>query len=451
LGALLWQMVTHTLQPPQYVQRSLREVKIPEAVKTLIIDCLENPRKERPQRAEELLKVLQSLLFVTHEKARRKAEEEAKQAQRTAEEEAKQAQRKAEEEAKQARRKAEEEIQARRKAENELARLKAAEEKKHTDKVVGISAWRDNKQTRRQAEEAELARYYAEEEAYQRAQLQATEELKLSPFNPLDWWRLLVWTLWYPQYLKLHREIFGQVQGQNIGRRLISTLMLLPLLLPTLGLALEWLPHSSKAWNVETYWYYAGMSGMLWLLGILLEGTTDDLSETVRFLAAMGFLWTVVFLAVGVAVGVMGSGLVLAVAVGVALAVVVNVAGSVMICMVTDNDGDTRNKNEDAQIAISMAAVVSAGIMGGAAGDVMFKVATEGMLGYLGYIGSKIGGFFIAVGYVITYVAVVGRFVTDSLKTGEPSIIARTAFIALLSSNAFILFYSLLGGWRFFG
>jgi len=114
--------VTHTLQPPEFVRDSLGELNIPDVVKTLIIDCWEKPRAKRPQQAEELLKVLQSLVSVTDATARRKAEEEAKQAQRKAEE-AKLAKRKAEEEARLAKQKAEEEAKlAKRKAEEE-ARL----------------------------------------------------------------------------------------------------------------------------------------------------------------------------------------------------------------------------------------------------------------------------------------------------------------------------------------
>jgi len=37
------------------------------------------------------------------------------------------------------------------------------------------------------------------------------------------------------------------------------------------------------------------------------------------------------------------------------------------------------------------------------------------------------------------------------VDTGEPSMMAMMAFIAVLLSNAFILFYILLGGWGFLG
>jgi hypothetical protein len=62
----------------------------------------------------------------------------------------------------------------------------------------------------------------------------------------------------------------------------------------------------------------------------------------------------------------------------------------------------------------------------------------------------------VVLGIVVVYLmmaavmAAVAVSIAASLKTGEPSIIARTAFIALLLSNAFILWFSLLGGWQIF-
>jgi serine/threonine protein kinase len=434
LGALLWQLVTHTLQPPQYVQRSLREVKIPEAVKTLIIDCLENPREERPQRAEELLKVLQSLLFVTHEKARRKADEEEGLARFKAEEEAKQARLKAEEKekrvsdrlddiyAKLARRKAEGDAslakhlaekaeQARREAEKEAEQARRKAEK-------------EAEQARRKAEkEAEQARRKAEKEAEEAKKWAAEKEKiaptikKLSPFNPLDWWRLLVWVLWSPQHLKVHREIFGQ---QYVGSWLVNTLIYLPWFLPALGLALGWLQP-----NVGSgYWPAVSMIGIAWLLrnGLCLSMYKyEDEKYVAEEIGMAIFMATLVVIGVaegiteGMAIGVTaGTGGVLA------LVLATTVFNEMVIAMMTFT-----------VMTMFITGVVRTFVAGVIAGAVAVAIA-------------------IAAGVVAGVMASVKKVVEDSLETGEPSIIARIAFIALLLSHAFILFYSLLGGWRFF-
>ncbi len=59
LAVILWQMLSYTLKPPRFIRTSLEEVEMPEGAKQLILDCLDQPRKKRPQDAGELLKQLQ--------------------------------------------------------------------------------------------------------------------------------------------------------------------------------------------------------------------------------------------------------------------------------------------------------------------------------------------------------------------------------------------------------
>jgi len=60
LAVIWWQMLSYTLKPPRFIRDSLEEVEMPEGAKQLILDCLDQPRKKRPQDAGELLKRLLS-------------------------------------------------------------------------------------------------------------------------------------------------------------------------------------------------------------------------------------------------------------------------------------------------------------------------------------------------------------------------------------------------------
>ncbi len=385
LGALLWQLVTHKLQPPQYVQRNLREANIPDVVKALIIDCLENPRDERPQRAEELLKVLQPLVSVTGDTARHKAEEEAK-------------------------------LLARRKAEEEAQKANVAE----------VLARRKVELAQRKVE-AEAKKAAEKEQQTKHIALTLRE---LSAFNPLDWWRLLVWVLWSPQHLKVHREILGRDQEQYVGSCLVSTLIWLPLLWPTLGMALEWIPPDDRL-SVVYYWMAVGVIGIAWLLTGIFALANNKVAGIVVGVIA------------GVMAGVMAGEMAGEMAGGVTLR---------MVFMFNDvENGLTVVKNVVGGVACVVTLIMAEGVAFG----VTFSVARVVVLGIVlsVVLGMVLGG---VLGIVVVYLmmaavmAAVAVSIAASLKTGEPSIIARTAFIALLLSNAFILWFSLLGGWQMF-
>jgi serine/threonine protein kinase len=96
--------------------------------------------------------------------------------------------------------------------------------------------------------------------------------LSLSLFNPFDHLRLLWWTLVMPQQLIAHREIYGDEGLKRVGKWLVSTLIWLPFLMPSLGLGLELLPHSSKAWSADTYLLWSAGMFVCWLLTGLLGG-----------------------------------------------------------------------------------------------------------------------------------------------------------------------------------
>ncbi|OQY53907.1 MAG: hypothetical protein B6247_13510 [Candidatus Parabeggiatoa sp. nov. 2] len=104
-----------------------------------------------------------------------------------------------------------------------------------------------------------------------------------------DYLRLLWWVLVMPQQLIAYREKFGEKDERRVGKWLVSTLTFLPLLMPSLALGLEWLPHSAKAWLPETYlWISAGLVGC-WLLMGWLGDLDDDGAGIVLFFVGMAF------------------------------------------------------------------------------------------------------------------------------------------------------------------
>jgi hypothetical protein len=184
-------------------------------------------------------------------------------------------------------------------------RLQAIE----VDKKAWEKACQQNTQAAYQAYlEGNTVKKYADEAKKRRL-------LSLSLFNPFDHLRLLWWTLVMPQQLIAHREIYGDEEQKRVGKWLVSTLIWLPLLMPTLGLGLELLPHSSKAWSADTYLLWSGGVFVCWLLTGLLGGIDND--------AAVG-------VAVGVVVGVAGS-VAFVVAFVVAVVVAAVVAGGVAV------------------------------------------------------------------------------------------------------------------------
>jgi formylglycine-generating enzyme required for sulfatase activity len=60
LGVIFWQMLSHTLQAPNYLRDSLENLNISEHLKNLLIQCIEKPRTKRIQNAGELLQRLKT-------------------------------------------------------------------------------------------------------------------------------------------------------------------------------------------------------------------------------------------------------------------------------------------------------------------------------------------------------------------------------------------------------
>jgi len=229
---------------------------------------------------------------------------------------------------------------------------------------------------------------------------------ELSAWNPLDWWRLLIWALWSPAYLKVHREKFGQESEKYVGSWLVSTLTWLPLFLAILAPALALISLSLKPSVVQNAiavvtiaWFLAGIFGYIEHYGASVAALF------VAFLAAffIGFL--------------IMSSVASVVAVGVAFFVAVVVAGGV---------------------AVGVAGSVAVGATGGVAMIVIMVVVVVGVA-------------FFAVGGVALFVELVAVFFFNkSLETGKPSYFNRFLLILLIASYVFLIWYFYLKGWQYF-
>jgi len=59
LGVILLQMLMNSLQSPDFVHRTITRLSVPDALRTILLNCLEEPRESRIQTARELLKKLE--------------------------------------------------------------------------------------------------------------------------------------------------------------------------------------------------------------------------------------------------------------------------------------------------------------------------------------------------------------------------------------------------------
>ncbi|MCK5717501.1 MAG: hypothetical protein KAH77_08430, partial [Thiomargarita sp.] len=221
-------------------------------------------------------------------------------------------------------------------------------------------------------------------------------------FNPLDHLRLLWWSLVMPQHLKAYK---ADHDIERIGKWLVSTLIWLPLLMPTLGLGFELLPHSNTALSANVYLIMCAGLGICWLL----TGWLGDNDENLVVVLAVGLA---VLLAVGLAVSLAG---------GLAVVLAVLLAGGLAV-------------GQACGLAFGLAVSLAFGLAGGLASGLAGIVLAGVLAGVL--------VFGLAGGLVV--------IMEESLRTGTPSWIARFTFLLLIAAHLFLIYYCFLGGWRLF-
>ena len=264
----------------------------------------------------------------------------------------------------------------------------------------------------------------------------------LSPRNPLDYLRLLGWICLTPDRVVAYRERFGPASIERVGTWLASTLIWLPVLIPTLarGLGLLPTPHQGR------YWVLNGGLVLGWMATGAL-GTRWD-SKTIGIWAGivLGFLSGAFFMVeLSPAIALAGG------AAAVVALVVAFVVAWVAVADVERSAGEraewiqpTTVERLEWVLVTSMAAGVAFGV---AFSALLVVGATVG--------GGEIGGLLLMIAGVIAFALLfmvargrVAKAVKESLRTGQPTWLGRGALAALVLSYAVLVWVFFLGGWR---
>lgn len=384
LAVIFWQLLNHTLKPPRYVKASLEQLEIPDEAQTLILECLKLPRELRPQVAGELLQSLQPLLPAEEQRWAQLEVQTLSQFEAIA--------------------------QQRLQQEWETA--------KQTDTLVAYQNYFNHyphsvhtqEVTTRISQLAELAAVTAWQKARQTNNLSAYEEYikrypqesrsrfhELNAFNLLDWWRLLWWLCLSPWRLQIHREVFGIDRETYVSSWLVSTLIWLPLFLPSLALGLGWLPHTVTVFTPQGYLLAAAVVGVAWLLTGALKGINTE-----------GVFGTLVSPTFMVAVGVLGG--MLTGGVMVFVMVFMRIVFK-KVCMMVSMPGC---------VATFVAILVAWGVANGIA-----------------------EGWSIIIAIIVA--VVVATMIEGSIKKGSSSAIAFFALIFVYSFLSWVCFFN---GWK---
>ncbi len=119
----------------------------------------------------------------------------------------------------------------------------------------------------------------------------------LSPWNPLDYPKLLWWLCVTPQQLRRYRQAYGLRHERQVTKWLTNTLMWLPLLLPMLACAMRTLPFTYDGKQPD-FIKLCITIGLLWFLGGILSETPAPLAILSFMTTLLGFLYTFVIVLV---------------------------------------------------------------------------------------------------------------------------------------------------------
>jgi hypothetical protein len=204
---------------------------------------------------------------------------------------------------------------------------------------------------------------------------------------------LLWWTLITPQQLKSYQEQFGEAAVKETGKWLVSFLIWLPFLYPTLGL--ETLPRTGGAFSPTTYLWISGALFIAWLFTGIFGDSEDDRAVVRAIVLTVGMM---LVLTVGLTVG-LTAGL---------------MTGAMMVFTTV--------------LTVGLTVGLTLGFM-----IVFIVVLTAGLTAGL------------------TVGLMVGLAVEESLKTGHASWLARGTFGLLVAAHVFLGGSSLWGGGRVVG
>ncbi|MCP4543044.1 MAG: hypothetical protein GY832_38505 [Chloroflexi bacterium] len=257
---------------------------------------------------------------------------------------------------------------------------------------------------------------------------------RLSPSNPVDHLRLLCWILVTPQRLNAYRDRFDVTDERRVGRWLSSTLIWLPLVIPTLALGLGILPRDAEAFPIGFYLGCLLALGLAWTLTGWLgnvdiaDGMVDIAPLGTTGVAVLGLMLAVIFC---VAVGV---------PIGIADALSKHTAFAVMVCVCIAEG-----------VAFVVANVVAKGADAGILGSLESFVA----LGVASFAGISVTESAVDIIVNLIVFGVAFRAMLDGeesveagIKIGRPFWIARAGLMVLVLVYAFLFWFSFLGGWR---
>ncbi len=91
---------------------------------------------------------------------------------------------------------------------------------------------------------------------------------QLLPWNPLDYARLLYWTLAVPRRLLAHREAFGRHAEHSLSKWLCSTFFWLPCIIPVLAMSIG--AHPTYTSPTGNRWFTAFLI-VLWVLYAVVQ------------------------------------------------------------------------------------------------------------------------------------------------------------------------------------
>lgn len=254
--------------------------------------------------------------------------------------------------------------------------------------------------------------------------LVANAPARLSPWNPLDYLRLLFWVFFDRARLHAYREAYGEDAEKSVGNRLALTLAFWPLLWPALGLGLGLLPRAESAWSASTYLELTLGMGGAWLFFIAFANGLGKQEVTYVVPAIVALV-----VAGGVAGSVAGS-------VAVVVAVVVALVVAVVVAVVVDEDAGGKFW----MVWLGSSALLSAltgGIIQALTGGTFGDGAWAGIVGVVTFVVAFVVAGGVAVGVAVGVAAVVDK----------GSSVLRALLGALGLAVLLALSFLSLGGW----
>jgi len=379
-GATMYRLWTGLISPRRFSEKKLPKVA---GLSELLFDCVEELPNKRPESAREVLNRLKAIKDGQDKRRKEKKQAAAMQKKDSA-------------------------VQV---------------DERRMDKKVENIALEDNRAFKAydnasgQKIESAFGGHFKENGIADKPLKQKSAEKLLFPLNPLDYLRLLWWTLVTPRQLNSYRRVAGE-NKKRVGKWLLSTLIWLSLLMPILALGLELLPHSAKAWDSKNYMILSALLAVCWLL----TGWLGDIKNEKAFYLSLFMAFCVgSFIAFSVIFGVVG-GMTVAIAIGLPILVV----GSV---------------------TAAMGSILTGGIMGQVAIGMTVGVVFGLSFGLFSLVASFVA-IIVAFALVFAVAGDVKGAIREGIETGIPSRFARLSFLLLLSSYLFLFAYCFLGGWR---